>query len=364
LIVNTNVSEHLNASRNNEREFSALSPEFFLKEAERYPVIDVRTPAEFDHGHIPGAINMPIFSNDERAVVGTLYKKQGRNTAVLKGLEFVGPKMADFAREANRIAVDNKVLVHCWRGGMRSGSMAWLFRTVGLKATVLEDGYKAYRASFRNMLEEQKWRFIVIGGPTGGGKTEVLKELEKQGEQMLDLEGLANHKGSAFGALGEAEQPTSEQFENNIHARFFQFNSERIIWVEGESHNIGRVYIPDILFEMLMQAPLVMYNIDRNLRVERLVRDYGCFDKELLGQSVLKIQKRLGGDRTKEALKALEESDFYTVADITLQYYDKGYSKSLAKRNKPVLVLEEAKDEPAKVAEKLIKEFKYAHNRH
>ncbi|WP_291861726.1 tRNA 2-selenouridine(34) synthase MnmH [Marinilabilia sp.] len=363
-MVNNNDSEYLNFENNNELELSALSPEFFLKEAERYPIIDVRTPAEFAQGHIPGSINMPIFSNDERAVVGTLYKKHGRNSAVLKGLEFVGPKMADFAREANRLAVADKVLVHCWRGGMRSGSMAWLFRTVGLRATVLEGGYKAYRASFRKMLEEQKWRFIVIGGPTGGGKTEVLKELEKQGEQMLDLEGLANHKGSAFGALGEAEQPTSEHFENEIHARFRRFNPERIIWVEGESHSIGKVYIPDNLFEMLMQAPLVMYNIDRSLRVERLVRDYGCFDKELLVHSVLKIQKRLGGDRTKEALNALEKSDYHTVADITLKYYDKGYSKSLAKRNKPMLVLEEAKDEPAKVAEKLIKEFKYVHNRY
>jgi tRNA 2-selenouridine synthase len=352
--VNNNISEHLDTEKENEQEPSVLSPEFFLKEAERYPVIDVRTPAEFAQGHIPGAINMPIFSNEERAVVGTLYKKQGRNTAVLKGLEFVGPKMADFAREANRIALDNQVLVHCWRGGMRSGSMAWLFRTVGLKTVVLEGGYKAYRASFRRMLEEQKWRFIVIGGPTGGGKTEVLKEIEKQGEQILDLEGLAHHKGSAFGALGQEEQPSSEQFENDIHSRFLQFNPERIIWVEGESHSIGRVYIPDILFELLMQAPLVMYNIDRSLRVERLVRDYGCFDKELLAQSVLKIQKRLGGVRTQEALEALEVSNFYLVADITLQYYDKGYAKSLAKRNKPVLVLDETKDEPAKAAKKLI----------
>ncbi len=363
-MLNNIDSEHLNFENNNEPEPSVLAPECFLKEAEKYPVIDVRTPAEFAQGHIPGAINMPIFSNDERAVVGTLYKKQGRNAAVLKGLEFVGPKMADFARDANRIAVDNKVLVHCWRGGMRSGSMAWLFRTVGLRAIVLEGGYKAYRASFRKMLEEQKWRFVVIGGPTGGGKTEVLKELEKQGEQMLDLEGLANHKGSAFGALGEAEQPTSEQFENDIHAWFQRYNPERIIWVEGESHSIGKVYIPDNFFELLMKAPLVMYNIDRSLRVERLVRDYGCFDKELLRQSILKIQKRLGGDRTKEALKALEVGDYHTVADITLQYYDKGYAKSLAKRNKPVLVLEEITDEPGKVAQKLIKEFNDAHNRH
>ncbi|WP_114437041.1 tRNA 2-selenouridine(34) synthase MnmH [Marinilabilia salmonicolor] len=364
MMVNNNDSDHLNLENSNKASTSVLAPESFLEEAEVFPVIDVRTPAEFAQGHIPGAINMPIFSNEERAVVGTLYKREGRDAAVLKGLEYVGPKMAEFARAARRIAVDNQVLVHCWRGGMRSGSMAWLFRTVGLKATTLEGGYKAYRASFRKMLEEQKWRFMVIGGPTGGGKTEVLKELENHGEQMLDLEGLANHKGSAFGALGEEDQPTSEQFENDIHARFLKFNPDRIIWVEGESHSIGRVYIPDQLFELLMQAPLVMYDIDRKLRVDRLVRDYGCFDKELLQESVLKIQKRLGGQRTNEALEALDAGDYRSVADLTLQYYDKGYAKSLAKRNEPVLVLKEMTDEPENVALKLIKQFSHEDNRY
>ncbi len=362
MIVNNIVSEQLNIEKG--QETSVFSPDFFLKESERYPVIDVRTPAEYDEGHIPGAVNMPIFSNEERAVVGTLYKNEGRNSAVLKGLEFVGPKMAGFARKARDLAVDNKVLVHCWRGGMRSGSMAWLFRTTGLRTAVLEGGYKAYRASFRKMLQEITWRFVIIGGPTGSGKTEVLSELKKQGEQVLDLEGLAHHKGSAFGALGQAEQPSSEQFENDIHAHFFRFQPERIIWVEGESHSIGRVYIPDMLFELLMEAPLVMYNVDRNLRVNRLVRDYGCFDKELLAQSVLKIQKRLGGVRTQEALDALEINNFHLVADIALQYYDKGYSKSLAKRNEPVLIMDEAKDDPETVAQKLINHFNNAHHRY
>ncbi len=360
--MNNIISEHFIIEK--EQEPSVLSPAIFLKESERYPVIDVRTPAEYGKGHIPGAVNIPLFSNEERAVVGTLYKTEGRNSAVLKGLEFVGPKMADFARKARDLALDNKVLVHCWRGGMRSGSMAWLFRTTGLRAAVLEGGYKTYRASFRHMLQETKWHFVIIGGPTGSGKTEVLSELEKQGEQVLDLEGLASHKGSAFGALGQSVQPSSEQFENDIHAQFLRFQSEKIIWVEGESHSIGRVYIPEILFELLMKAPLVMYNIDRSLRVERLVRDYGCFDKELLAQAVLKIQKRLGGVRTQEALDALEINNFHLVADITLQYYDKGYSKSLAKRNEPVLILDETNDDPATVAQKLINQFKNAHNRY
>ncbi|PWD98112.1 tRNA 2-selenouridine(34) synthase MnmH [Marinilabilia rubra] len=343
-------------------ESSSLSPANFLKASGQYPVVDVRTPGEFAQGHIPGAINMPIFSNEERAEVGTLYKKEGRNQAVLKGLEFVGPKMAGFAREAARLAVEGSVLVHCWRGGMRSGSMAWLFRTAGLKASVLEGGYKAYRAHFRSELESKNWNFVVIGGPTGSGKTEVLDSLAEKGEQVLDLEGLANHKGSAFGALGQEEQPTTEQFENDIHERFRTFKPEKIIWVEGESHFIGKVSIPDLLFNKMMEAPLVMYELARELRIERLVKEYGCFKNELLCHSVLKIQKRLGGLRTRQAMKALDEYDYHKVADITLQYYDKGYANSLSKRNEPVVVLKEAKDDPVQVANKLINTFSHAYS--
>ncbi len=355
--MNIDVSKFLNSDQKNEQDFSVMSPHCFLEAAKEYPVIDVRTPAEFAQGHIPGAVNMPLFSNEERAVVGTLYKQETKRAAVLKGLEFVGPKMAGFATKALSLAVDNRVLVHCWRGGMRSGSMAWLFRTTGLQAATLDGGYKAYRASFRKMLKEKAWRFIVIGGPTGSGKTEVLYELEKQGAQVLDLEGLANHKGSAFGALGQKAQPSTEQFENDIHQQFRNFDSQKIVWVEGESRSIGRVFIPDDLFPLLMDASLVMYDLDRRLRIERLVHDYGCFDHSVLAEAILRIQKRLGGLRVKEALEALEVSDYHKVADITLDYYDKGYAKSLGRRQKPVLTLREGIDNPAKVAGYLLKEF-------
>jgi tRNA 2-selenouridine synthase len=330
-----------------------LSPDEFLNASEDIPVIDVRTPAEFTKGHIPGAINMPLFSDEERSVVGKLYKNEGRDVAVLKGLEFVGPKIKNFASEARHVAKNSSVLVHCWRGGMRSESMAWLFRTAGLKVSVLEGGYKAYRALYRHQVQSTDWKFVVLGGPTGSGKTDVLKALTDLDEQVLDLEGLANHKGSAFGALGQLPQPSSEQFENNIHQMFRQFDPFRVVWVEGESHTIGHVYVPDILFDKLMHAPLVMFELDRNRRLDRLVREYGCFSKDLLARSVQKIQKRLGGLKTKEALTALEDGDYRTVADITLGYYDKGYAKSLGQRNKPVLSILTENDNPKEVAAKL-----------
>ncbi|MFW6043562.1 MAG: tRNA 2-selenouridine(34) synthase MnmH [Marinilabiliaceae bacterium] len=332
-----------------------LLPSEFLNASDTYPVFDVRTPSEYEQGHIPGAVNLPLFSDEERAIVGTLYKQESREAAVLKGLEMVGPKMADLAAKARKLAIGKTVLLHCWRGGMRSESLAWLFRTAGLHASVLQGGYKAYRAHFREQLQTINWKFVVLGGPTGCGKTDVLKALADMGEQVLDLEGLACHKGSAFGALGQLPQPTTEQFENDIHEAFRHFDPRRVIWVEGESHNIGRVYVPDMFFEHLMSAPLVMYDLERERRLDRLVHEYGCFEKESLAQSVRKIEKRLGGARTQEALQALDEGDYRKVADITLQYYDKSYSKSLGRREPPAMILKEEEDDPAKVAGKLIK---------
>jgi len=336
---------------------NSLSTIQFLDAAEEYPVVDVRTPSEFAKGHIPGAFNIPLFSDDERAVVGTLYNKKGHSAAVLRGLDIVGPKMAAMAQEASRLAPEQRLLVHCWRGGMRSASMAWLFETVGLCCSILEGGYKAYRASFREMILNTNWNFVVLGGPTGSGKTDVLKALEKRGEQVLDLEGLANHKGSAFGALGQDRQPTTEQFQNEIHEVLRKFDAQRPVWVEGESYNIGKVFIPDQLFNRLLEAPLIMFELNREKRLDRLVKEYGCFPKDLLAHSVEKIQKRLGGLRTKEALDALEIGDYRKVADITLQYYDKSYANSLSKRNKPVWSFTEEKDNPEATAEKLIKQL-------
>jgi len=194
-----------------------LSVDDFLKEAAHLPVIDVRSPGEYDHAHIPHAINIPLFDNEERAKVGTRYKQVGKDSAVLLGLELVGPKLADFVKKARRLNLTGQeVLVHCWRGGMRSGSFAWLLNTAGIKARTLEGGYKAYRSQVLAAFAEPAR--MIYGGKTGSGKTEILHELAKQGEQVIDLEALANHKGSSYGAIGQEPQPSSEQFENKLFA--------------------------------------------------------------------------------------------------------------------------------------------------
>ncbi|NOY50500.1 MAG: tRNA 2-selenouridine(34) synthase MnmH [Chlorobi bacterium] len=328
----------------------------FLAKGKTFPVVDVRSPAEFENGHIPGAINIPIFSNEERAAVGINYKKNGKETAVIKGLEIVGPKLAAFVKQAKKIAPEKTILIHCWRGGMRSASMAWLFGTAGFKVFTLEGGYKNYRRHTRSLFDKAE-KLIVLGGYTGSGKTNVLKEMEKMGAQFLDLEGIGNHKGSAFGAIGQDPQPSSEQFENNLGKKIAEFNLKETIWLEDESRQVGRCSIPDNLYARMRETKLLKIIVPKKIREKRLVEEYGCFPKELLERSILNIERRLGGLRTKQSLEALENNDLLKVAEITLEYYDKAYLHGNAKRDKEkVYELEIDSDDPKKTA-KLVLEY-------
>ena len=354
-VNNNNVEDVFSSPSVGSREGAALSPDVFLQNSREGHIIDVRTPAEFEKGHIPGAYNIPLFTNDQRAVVGTIYKKQGKEKAVLKGLEFVGPAMKDMVLKAKKISSGKPLYVHCWRGGMRSASMAWLFETAGMKCYTMKGGYKAYRRSFHELLEEKPWKFIVIAGPTRSGKTAILDELKKMGEQVLDLEGLAHHKGSAFGSLGELPQPTNEQFENDIHREFRTFSPDMPVWVEGESRSIGRNFIPDDLFTMLVNSDTVHVIPDFEYRVKRLVVDYAKYPKDELIHSFEKISKRLGGLRTKNAIEAVQSENFDVAVRIGLEYYDKTYQHAIDNRAGKKIVLETRSDGP-KVTARYLKE--------
>ena len=320
----------------------------FLELGKQIPIVDVRTPAEFEQGHIPGAHNIPLFSNEERAVVGTLYKHEGKEVATLKGLEFVGPNMASFARRARKLAMDKKILVHCWRGGMRSASMAWLFNTVGLDAQTLVGGYKAYRRYIRASFENPA-RLIILGGMTGSGKTDILKELRNMGEQFIDLEGIAHHRGSSFGQIGQAPQPTNEQFENNLAAEWLEQDPERLIWLEDESKPIGRIRLMDNFYDRMRRTPIVVIQVPREIRALRLVDDYAPLDKEELEAALVRIGRRIGGQNLKAAVEALHQGDYLRVANITLDYYDKTYNYGLSQRQDVPKVFVETDTGDAKI---------------
>lgn len=295
-------------------------------------IIDVRSPGEFAQGHIPGAVGMPLFSDAERAVVGTLYKQTGRDAAVLEGLRIVGPKLAGIVEQARALAPEGRIAVHCWRGGERSGSVAWLLDKAGFaEVMTLKGGYKAFRNhvldSFTDVPE-----LLVLGGYTGTGKTETLKHLRALDQQVMDLEALAHHKGSSFGALGEAPQPTQEHFENVLWATLRAVDRSRPLWVEDESLMIGRNKLPEPFHAALRSAPLFFADMPLEERVERLVLDYGSFPKDQLADAIERIARRIGPQHAKAALEALALGDLHTVARTALRYYDKTYAHGLSQR--------------------------------
>lgn len=308
-----------------------LQPAEFLDRSKTRPVIDVRSPKEFAQGHIPGAFSIPLFSDEERAMVGITYTREGNKDAILKGLEIVGPKLADYVRQASKLAQGGEVLVHCWRGGMRSEAMAWLLNFSGIEVSLLDGGYKAYRRYIRQSFESGP-PVKVLGGMTGSGKTEMLRNMKADGEQVIDLEALAHHKGSAFGALGEEPQPTTEQFENDLAAEWLSMDPGRPVWVEDESLNIGKVIIPDVLFQRMREAEFHFLDVPFETRVGRLMEEYGRFEKEALLELISKISRRMGGDQAKWAADSLKEGNLKKAVEIVLGYYDRTYHYSLGQR--------------------------------
>ncbi len=334
--------------------------EEFIELAKQFIVIDVRTPAEFAQGHIHNAINIPIFSNDERAQIGILYKNSGRKTAIKKGLDIVGPKLSTLLKKAEQHLVDNTILIHCWRGGMRSSSVAWLLNTYGIETYTLYKGYKAYRNYVLDSFKE-KYNMLVLGGMTGSGKTKILYDLQSLGEQIIDIEKLAHHKGSSFGAIGMNEQPRTEQFENDLFSEIQKIDNTKYFWVEDESRMTGKVRIPNAFYDQMREARVIKINVPKELRIKQLIEDYTGVDDKLLEEALYRIEKRLGGLALKNALQALKDKNYEEVASISLEYYDKAYNYGLSIR-KPDTVKELSINSPsslenAKLILKFVKEL-------
>ena len=304
----------------------------FLELLETIPVADVRSPSEYSAGHIPGAINIPLFDDKERETVGIKYKKEGRLPAILEGLKQSAPAMSSKLQQAINAARNGKLLVHCWRGGMRSEAMAWLFSLGDIDTEVLNGGYKSYRHHILECLSEKR-KMIVLGGMTGSSKTHILRFLKFKGQQVIDLEGLANHKGSAFGSLGQPPQPSTEQFANILFNEWKQIMKDNPFWVEDESRNIGSVFMPDSFYLNMQDTPAIILMMDVKTRLPRLMEEYSTYPADILIASVLRISKRLGGDNTRDAINAIETGDFAKAIEITLYYYDKAYLFGLKKKS-------------------------------
>jgi tRNA 2-selenouridine synthase len=319
----------------------------FLAQSKDHPLLDARSPGEYDYAHIPTAISFPLFTDEERKIVGTTYKQKSREDAIKIGLDFFGPKMRKMVEEAEnmiskrQLAIGNNedsksVFVYCWRGGMRSAAIAWLLDLYGFKVYTLAGGYKAFRNHVLKTFE-QPFQFKILGGYTGSGKTEVLNELEKQGKIVIDLEKIASHKGSAFGSFKMPPQPKQEMFENLLATELWKKSPltthHSPIWLEDESQRIGDLNLPNALWNTMRNAPIFFLEIPFEERLNHIVEEYGECEKEKLIDATKRISQRLGGLDAKNTIGFLDKDEMKEAFRILLRYYDKHYLKGLHNRN-------------------------------
>lgn len=301
-------------------------------------VIDVRSEAEFANGHVKDACNYPILNNEERTLVGACYKQKGNFAAVLLGYKLTGHKFEQYLIDLTNLCPTKIVYIYCYRGGLRSSIMSNLLSSAGFQVYRLVGGYKTYRNWAIQVLKTPKLVYI-LGGYTGSGKTDRLIEMKKNGAQVIDLEGIANHRGSAFGHIGLGGQSSVEYFENELALQWSKLNPLIPVWIEDESRMIGKANIPDAVFNLMRAAPVFKVNISRADRLTNILNLYGIQQKEALSEATAKLKNRLGGLRLQQALNFLEENNLKAWAELLLQYYDDGYMHGNNKRNS-LLVLD------------------------
>jgi tRNA 2-selenouridine synthase len=299
-------------------------------------IVDVRTPLEYAEDHVPGAINAPVLSNEERVIVGTLYKdspfEATRVGAAIAARNIAAHLDTTFADRPRNW----RPLIYCWRGGKRSGSMTAMFNMIGWRARQLEGGYKAYRHTVLEALGALpgRLRFVVLAGPTGSGKTRLLQALGQAGAQTLDLEALAAHRGSLLGALPAREQPSQKSFDTALVQTMRAFDAAQPIFVEAESRRIGAITLPIALVERLHGATCVVVEVAREERVALLLEDYGHLldDQAYFREQLLKLTPLHGRERIESWCRLLDEDRRAELSEaLVTEHYDPAYARSTRK---------------------------------
>ena len=294
---------------------------------EENTLIDVRTAQEYEKGSIPDAFNYPLFDNLERAEIGVIYRKIGKNAAVVKGLEFFEPRIQQFLSSLTDLK-SKRLVVFCARGGMRSASVVRLLQYQGFQAAQLQGGYKSYRSYVLRQLRKPVPPLIVLHGRTGVGKTLLLKKLPDH----LDLEEFAGHRSSLFGAINKMPQ-TQKNFEALLAKKILELPNTRPVFIEGESRKVGKVFIPQSLAEAMKYGTLVLLQASFDTRIRRIVEEYKICDEQTFLQtdSILQsMQKVLGKKKAEQLRQWLRKGEFENIVHVLLEeYYDPRYQHAM-----------------------------------
>ena len=305
-------------------------------------IIDVRSPLEFAEDHIPGAVNMPVLSNDERVIIGTIYKQQSPFLARKKGAVFVARNIAAHVESTlSDMPQGFTPLIHCWRGGQRSRAFARICSEIGWKSYILNGGYKQYRRTVVQELETtpQSLNYIVVAGRTGSAKTDILTALAEKGAQVLDLENLAALRGSLLGQLQDRPQPGQRLFESRLNDVLRSFDPSKPVYLESESSRIGQIQLPKDLWKEIIAAPQVVITTPRERRAKYLMQVYTHLTEDItdLNKLVAGMVYRYGHQQTESWQALIDAGDWHNLAVELLEtHYDPAYDRSMKRHQQNV----------------------------
>ena len=293
--------------------------------------IDVRCPREYARGHFTQAINIPLFSDIEYQKLGETYKRGSKELANKLGYEYALDSKSKILENIKRTR-SNNFIIYCARGGMRSSGFQTILNEGDFKSFKLDRGYKSIREQTLNSFKIKR-EVIIVAGSTGTGKTTILNRMKDEGHNIIDLEKLANHRGSAFGDLGISDEATQQQFENDLSSCWLQSEPNKPLFIESESRRIGKVLIPEDIWDQMKQGLYLKIDMQIERRVENLIKDYGEYSNEDLEIRIQKISKKLGGQNVKEAIRLLEDHNLHELCKFLLEkYYDRMYAVAYENR--------------------------------